>query len=260
MAPSVMASRVALARRVGDLPEIGKAVTGGLIGFEAAAAIARVASPVTVELWIERAEGRTVKVLREEVAAAEMFARVEGIAPRSVLPPDREMMTDVHDLERSVIASLTDGSRMSGGRESGEVDEAMPELPTTGLRLSLSEDTGRFWRALEAVHARLVKGSESFVAFVVRAVARSWSGVLGNDVAYREIYLRDRWRCASPVCRSRNVTPHHVKFRAYGGGDEPTNLISLCERCHLELVHGGRLRVVGAAPGGLRWAALGGVA
>ena len=255
----MMASRLALARRVSDLPEIGKAVTGGLIGFEAAAAISRVASPVTVELWIERAEGRTVKVLREEVAAAEMFARVEGIAPRSTLPPDRQMMTEVQELERSVIRSLTDVGRMSGGEESDGEEEAMPELPRTGLRLSLSEDTGRFWRALEAVHARLVRGSESFVAFLVRATARSWSGVLGNDVAYGNIYLRDRWRCSSPVCRSRNVTPHHVKFRSHGGGDEHGNVIALCEICHLELVHGGRLTVRGTAES-LRWLALGWVA
>jgi len=33
--------------------------------------------------------------------------------------------------------------------------------------------------------------------------------------------------------------------------------VSLCEVCHLELVHGGALKVVGLAPMGLGWTALG---
>jgi len=53
------------------------------------------------------------------------------------------------------------------------------------------------------------------------------------------------------------VTPHHVKFRSRGGGEERANLISLCERCHLDLVHSGWLLVSGAAPDGLAWEALG---
>jgi len=85
---------------------------------------------------------------------------------------------------------------------------------------------------------------ESFVGFLVRAVIKSWSGASDGDVAYGDVYLRDRWRCASPVCRSRNVPPHHLKFRSHGGGEERTNLVSLCEVCHLVLM-------------GLGWTALG---
>jgi len=129
-------------------------------------------------------------------------------------------------------------------------------LPVTAIRLSLTEDMGRYWRALEGVHAGLAGGSESFVAFLSRAVAQSWAGVLDNDVAYADIYRRDRWRCSSPVCRRRNVTPHHVRFRAHGGSDTPDNVVALCEICHLELVHGGRLMVTGSA-WALRWRALG---
>ena len=82
---------------------------------------------------------------------------------------------------------------------------------------------------------------------------KSWVGAMPAAVEYADVYVRDRWRCASPVCRSRSVTPHHVRFRSRGGGDERSNVISLCETCHLELVHGGRLTVGGLAPHSLHW-------
>jgi hypothetical protein len=34
-----------------------------------------------------------------------------------------------------------------------------------------------------------------------------------------------------------------VRFRAHGGDDSDGNVITLCTRCHLEGVHGGRFTV-----------------
>jgi hypothetical protein len=223
VAPSVMASRLALAKRMTGLVEIASALADGRIGFESAATIARVSNKATVDAWIERAATRTVKHLREEVAAVELIARAEGRAVDTCVPPDDETLEAVRDLERSVLAEVSDQAvgRMSGGTTD---DVAVgSDLPTSSVRLSLSEDLGRFWRALESVHAGLANGAESFVAFLARATAKSWAGALATDVAYAPIYLRDRWRCASPVCTRRNMTPHHVKFRSHGGGDEAGN-------------------------------------
>jgi len=258
VAPNVMASRLALAKRMTGMAGIASALADGRIGFESAATIARVANPSTVDAWVERAATRTVKHLREEVAAVELIARAEGRLVNTCVPPDDETLEAVRELERSVLTEVSGGRMSGGGAEARQDDFAVDscELPVTAVRLSLTEDMGRFWRALEGIHAGLGGGAETFVAFLARAVARSWAGVLDNDVAYAGIYRRDRWRCASPVCSSRNVTPHHVQFRAHGGSDLPGNIISLCERCHLELVHEGRLRVKGTAPHGLRWSAL----
>jgi hypothetical protein len=76
--------------------------------------------------------------------------------------------------------------------------------------------------------------------------------VLGADVAYGHIYIRDRFCCLSPVCSRRDVTPHHLRFRSAGGGDEDDNVGSVCSWCHLQGVHGGRIRAVGVA-GDIRW-------
>ena len=102
-----------------------------------------------------------------------------------------------------------------------------------------------------------MSGGAPFVPFLVRAVFDTWRDTTDGHVAFADVYLRDRWRCASPVCRSRNVTPHHIRFRSHGGGEERTNLISLCERCHLELMHGRKVHVSGHAPHGLTWQAKG---
>ncbi|MGB8329546.1 MAG: HNH endonuclease [Polyangiales bacterium] len=58
------------------------------------------------------------------------------------------------------------------------------------------------------------------------------------------MYRRDRYRCTSPVCHQRNVTLHHVEYRARGGTDGPDNLTSPCAFCHLEGEHGGRLKIL----------------
>lgn len=86
---------------------------------------------------------------------------------------------------------------------------------------------------------------------------KAWRGARPVKDEYRDVYLRERWRCASPVCESRNVTPHHVTFRSRGGGEERGNLVAVCEICHLKLIHGGRLSVRGVAPEALEWKALG---
>lgn len=258
LAPSGVAARVALGRRIGSLPAIGDALGLGRIGYEAASAIARVAGPETVEAWIERATRRTVKQLHEEIDAIEMIARADGIEVDGLPPPDEVELEEVRDLERRVIAEVVghDAQDDAGGVDRAESQMSGTDLPRTTMRLRVSEDTARFWRALEGVHAGL-GDDRSFVVFLVGAVMKSWRGAVVAEMAYSDVYLRDRWRCASPVCRRHSVTPHHIRFRSRGGGEERGNILSLCEICHLELVHGGRLRVQGLAPDGLEWRALG---
>ncbi len=249
LSPSAMKARVTLARRVGALPEIRAAVTAGRLGFETAGLVARVAAPANVDAWIARAGDRTVKHLREEVEAAAMIARVSG-AYVAMAPPDDDTMATLRDVERSALESA------SG--ESVEPADATPDQSsgqTSGripLRMSLRDDLARFWRILEGLHRKL-DPQTSFVWFLCAAVERAWRGAAGSKVAYQDVYLRDRFRCANPTCSRRDVTPHHIVFRSHGGGEERSNLTSLCTVCHLDLVHGGRLEVTGQAPGRLTW-------
>ena len=59
------------------------------------------------------------------------------------------------------------------------------------------------------------------------------------------------WVCSSPHCRSFGpFHRHHRHFRSRGGGDEPANLVLLCDACH-RLVHDGKMIIRGTAPDGL---------
>jgi len=79
-----------------------------------------------------------------------------------------------------------------------------------------------------------------------------WSPVASRKHKYEHIYERDGYACTSPVCERHDVTPHHLRFRSRGGGEEPENLTSLCVWCHLEGVHGGRIKA-DPQPDGIHW-------
>lgn len=54
---------------------------------------------------------------------------------------------------------------------------------------------------------------------------------------------RDKWMCRHCHNRSGGLHPHHVIFRSQGGKDNLSNLLLLCACCHLEGVHGGKLKI-----------------
>jgi hypothetical protein len=286
-----MASRVALANRLWGLEPIESALVDGRIGFEAASLLARVSLKADAEEWVERATRLTVKQLLEEVETARLFGRVSDEAPR---PPSPGEMRDAEDFERAVYSTLigrmkpesqtsgeggasehqvhedvevrSSSSRRSdaSGRESQmsgdpqvdpHVDSQVDNIP---LRLSLPVEIATFWRELEAEHREHLGGD--FVPFLIRAVLENWQDTFSHlsKIEYSDVYQRDRWKCQNPRCTSRHVTPHHIIRRSAGGGEERSNLVSLCAICHLELVHGqttrgSTLHVSGLAPDALRW-------
>ena len=115
------------------------------------------------------------------------------------------------------------------------------------LRWRVTRSMFAWWRALEASARRWLPCRTSFLSFLCLCVWRAWRHLLGADVAYGQVYVRDRFRCTSPVCNRRDVTPHHLRFRSAGGGDEDDNVVAVCMWCHLFGVHGGRIRAAGTA-------------
>ncbi len=116
------------------------------------------------------------------------------------------------------------------------------------LRIRASEETILHYRMLQAALERAGIGG-TFVRFLVTSFWSTWAEVLGRTNACEAILRRDGYACTCPVC-TRPSAPgsHHVRYRSHGGGDEPSNLTSPCERCHLDGEHGGRLRITGQAP------------
>jgi hypothetical protein len=118
--------------------------------------------------------------------------------------------------------------------------------------LRVSRANYAWWRGLEAQARRWLPSGMSWLRFLCLSLWEAWRYLLGPDVAYGQIYIRDRYRCGSPVCSRRDVTPHHLQFRSAGGSDEDDNVASLCTWCHLRGVHGGRIRAAGTAER-IRW-------
>jgi HNH endonuclease len=66
-----------------------------------------------------------------------------------------------------------------------------------------------------------------------------------NTKAY--VLDRDGYKCQSrqkDVKHSKKLHVHHIVFRTNGGGDAPSNLITLCETCH-DLLHAGAFQIKG---------------
>lgn len=116
------------------------------------------------------------------------------------------------------------------------------------LRLRMSRSTYVWWRALEAQARRWLPPDMSWLRFLCLSMWQAWRHLLGSSAAYSEIYERDCYRCGSPVCGRRDVTPHHLRFRSAGGSEAPANIRSLCTWCHLWGVHGGRIEATGTVP------------
>ncbi|MCC6621843.1 MAG: HNH endonuclease [Deltaproteobacteria bacterium] len=253
--PSVK-KRMTLARRLGVLGEpLRQAIAEGRLGLERACLVARVATPHTIVAWLARAGRRSVKHLAEEIDVAVTLARLRGDA-HPAAPPDDAEVAAVHEVEREVLdGGLTSTAPGADGSMSGETPDADPPVDAQAvsddppsdvlLKVAVPTEVAQLWRALEEVHeAESLPGS--FVAFACTSVWAAWPHE-PSTVAYQDVYRRDRWRCASPWCKRTDLTPHHIVFRSQGGRDAPDNLVTLCTRCHLDLVHGGHLRVEGTA-------------
>jgi hypothetical protein len=287
MSRSSLLARRALAVRLEALPYIAEALGAAHLGVEAALQVARVATPSTQRAWVERARHRTIKHLREEVAAALTAQRISG---ESDCPPPAVTETDAfHELERAASSgrigqlwsaaaprqaasvSAPPGEVTSAARRAWHVMLAsltewlgggvqMSAVPATqrrragrvSIRLRVSLATRDAWRGLETQARRWLPRGMSWLRFCCLSLWRAWRHLLNPDVAYGQIYIRDRYRCTSPVCNRRDITPHHLQFRSRGGSDNDDNVAAVCVWCHLFGIHGGRIRAEGTASD-IRW-------
>jgi len=303
---SSLRARRTLALRLERLPRVAAALAAAQVGVEAALQLVRIATAKTEAAWVERARRRTIKHLREEVAAALVAVRLSG--EKDCPPPVDPELVAFHALEQrvvsgefarppsaddAVVASVAPepshrgvhpaapglqelrGDRIAGREAWWEMLGSLADWVAAGcqgsavglgaaasrkrslagrvtLRLRMSRDTSVWWRGLEAQARRWLPAGMSWLRFLCLSVWHGWGHLLGADVAYGQIYVRDRYRCTSPVCDRRDVTPHHLHFRSAGGSDEDHNVASLCTWCHLHGVHGGRIRARGPAHH-IRW-------
>jgi hypothetical protein len=269
---SSLLARRALALRLEKLPRLAHALGRAAIGIEAALQLVRIATPATELEWLERARGRTVKHLREEVAAALVAVRISGDV--DCPPPRSEELDGFQELERAVLrgavvegavkalpasrrpwhemltslgAWLASGASTTPIQTSAHPSSWARSAGRALVRWRVSLSLCEWWRTLEQRARPWLPRGMSWVRFLCLTFWRAWQHAVGVNAAYGRVYVRDRCRCSSPVCHRRDVTPHHLVFRSAGGSDDDENVASLCTWCHLFGIHGGRIRATGTA-------------
>lgn len=170
VSPSALRGRRSLALRLEGLPRVAAALGTGKIGVEAALQVVRVATARTELAWVKRARHRTVKHLREEVAAALVAVRFSGEVDCE--PPLEGEMAVFQTLEQAVV---------SGRVCHGEAAPAVPDISQTQQSArAVSEDrlvepTSAPRRAWLVMLASLTRWLEQ--GFQLSAVSGSDGGV-----------------------------------------------------------------------------------
>lgn len=181
-----------------------------------------------------------------------LMASVGGQDQIEAEDPDRQMCGGPGtDRQMCGGPDLDPGKRVTP-RLAALVFAGAPGPASERLRLRISDEQAGWWRYLERAYLARERqlqraGAEplSFVAFACLAVWMSWYPAVkqtGEYDRWTSVYVRDRYQCSSPVCSRRDVTPHHLRFQSQGGGHEDENVAALCSWCHLEGIHGGRIK------------------
>ena len=161
-------------------------------------------------------------------------------------PPDRPRSRELAAGLLRVLTDWASGSAGTGGPRATIhllIEEGDPGAPdvnttTTGLKPRLSP----------SVVDVLSEDADVTVIQTRAGVPMSIDGrpghainapdLLSDDSRHKLAMARDA-RCRAPGCHApiRWTERHHLHHRSAGGSDDLTNLVSLCRRCHLRMVH-----------------------
>jgi hypothetical protein len=226
-------------RAVRHCPALARAYRSGRLSWVRADALVPLvfADPAGrfLDRWVSRARRLTVRQLRDEVEHALLILETD---------PKRWART-------GGLASSVDGQADADG-----VDAKTCASSTIGFSAE-PECIAAFWATLWTVRRRIERVSGALptegeaLEVMMDHVLREWGGDAEVRKTHR-IMARDGWRCLVPACSSRrNLHVHHVVPRSRGGGDEDSNLVTLCAWHHLRGVHGGIVEITGKAPDAL---------
>ena len=112
-------------------------------------------------------------------------------------------------------------------------------------------------RAVSAGEARRISDGEA-LAMMANHFVRVWAEHVVRQragIGPERLRVLDRTGglCAVPGCSRPAQHEHHVTYRSRGGGEEASNRVAVCDRCHLMGIHGGLMSVTGRAGERLVW-------
>ena len=261
----------ALGRGLAALPALDAAFEAGTIGWTKAREVLRVATPETVEQWVDFAAGTNSRALEHAVSHSS----------KGDLPPPAELECR-RPARRRLVFELE-------GPEADFVEQALTWVKT---QAALDDDeldrgaalTQLLRRALESAQAELAPSSERYRIHIQTCPSCVETHGLDSEASdtlcleagcdaelvqlegdkpgtltrtvppatRRFVLARDRSRCVVPGCHCALwLDIHHVNWTGAGRTHHPHNLVTLCSTHH-RLLHDGHLAVERLATGGLQ--------
>jgi hypothetical protein len=278
-APRTAMERLRVARELGALPRLEDALRVGELSYSAVRELTRVATPETVERWIEQARGRRFRDVEQMVSG-----RRKGDDPDDAPDPALVKHRIVLELDGESFAlwrhmqAMVEQQREQklddrqfvlaiGDRMLRELGDCSPDVRSTGdgqdvsgaaidpqfLIQKLSSCTGcdRVWQDAGGVRVEvgksLLERAECNAIICDDEHGKRPKRTIPKKTA-RLVLERAQHRCQVPGCRSsKHLTIHHIKFFSHGGTHALWNLIVLCDGHH-RLLHDGLLQITGRAP------------
>lgn len=195
---------------------------------------------------LSRQEGRVVGFSEAVVL---LFADLLAGAPDE---PAGEAGREARSREQAVDERVEWARELAG--EMGLADDKAENGPVRDGELSHSE----LFEALTAYQAWAVPGNE-FIEVAQRdreaqeRIRFNPESRCPTSAQRHHLIRRERYCCAVPGCQGHIwLEAHHLVAYALGGLTVPSNLLMLCGSCH-RLVHRGKLRIRGQAPGSLHF-------
>ena len=268
-APQVGIERVRVAQALAQLPRIEASLGAGELQFSAVRELTRVATPDTEQAWLEAAHGKNLRQIEAMVSG-----RKPGDRPDDPARPELVNRILRLELSPSAFAAFRQVQAILADELGGRLDDsalietlcrraldggAGCERPAHQIAFTVCDVCRRGWQD--------GAGREVAVSSEVLDRARCDAEVIGSLDAgeparvtstitprlRRQVLARDHHSCTVPGCRSaRNLDVHHVRFRSDGGGNELSNLLTVCSGHHAQL-HAGQLTIRGQAPHALQF-------
>jgi hypothetical protein len=222
--------------------------------------------------WVEYAKQVTHQRLADAIRWAERqcLGPTRGWVKSPLLPPTQSdnIAPSLGGAARSSGSPMFVNQEQAASRTNHESISVMlglsatttcsrPETATCGRPVWLSDDEKEVLaRAVDIV--RVIRGPDWPLWACINDLLDHFLQVYDSEEfkALRRkhpLMERDGWRCKVPGCDAHEALHlHHIVFRSHGGGDEPANLVTLCDFHHLSL-HRGWIRCRGTAPHHLYW-------
>jgi hypothetical protein len=232
--------RLRVARALEDLGGIRLALRDGEIKWTTARELTRVATRYTEGEWLAAAKGMTARQVEQLVGGHHV-----GDLPSD--PPDERLRRQVLRVELSADSMATFREAVAKLRKQG-LDEDGAYLEMARQVLNGPSDPGKSSYQIQLVVCNACDGawqqSDGELIAVEPAVVEAACCDFNNvstprakqsvtPALRRQVYLRDRGRCAVPGCVNRYfLDVHHIEHQADGGEHELTNLMLLCGHHH----------------------------